>query len=143
MDDLTLKVKLTHPEAQMPSRGSIASAGLDLYACEGYRLSPGERKLIHTGVEMAIPIGFYGRIAPRSGLALKHGIDTLAGVIDADYRGEVNVILINLGTQNFIVKSGDRIAQIIIEAILTPEVVKVDDLDITLRGVGGYGSTGR
>ncbi len=142
MDQLSLKVKLTHPDAQLPTRGSLSSAGLDLYACEGYRLDPGERKLVRTGLELAIPHGFYGRVAPRSGLALKHGIDTVAGVIDADYRGEVGVILVNHGTHRFMIAKGDRVAQLIVEAILTPEVVKVDDLDITLRGVGGFGSTG-
>lgn len=142
MDQLSLKVKLAHPDAQLPTRGSILSAGLDLYACEGNKLDPGERKLIRTGLEVAIPNGFYGRIAPRSGLALKHGIDVMAGVIDSDYRGELGVILVNLGTHKFVIAKGDRIAQLIVEAILTPEVVKVEDLDITFRGLGGFGSTG-
>lgn len=139
---LDLKVKLVHPEAQVPTRGSIHSAGVDLYAPEGHRLVPGQRKLIPTGIQIAVPHGFYGRVAPRSGLAFKHGIDVLAGVIDSDYRGDLGVILINTGTQNFIIQKGDRIAQLIVEAILTPEVIQVKELDDTERGAGGFGSTG-
>jgi dUTP pyrophosphatase len=139
---LDLKVKLIHPDAQVPSRGSIHAAGVDLYAPEGHRLVPGQRKLIPTGLKIAVPHGFYGRVAPRSGIAFKHGIDVLAGVIDSDYRGELGVLLINTGTQNFIIQKGDRIAQLIVEAILTPEVIHVEELDDTERGAGGFGSTG-
>ena len=142
VDAMALRVKLTHPDAKLPTRGSLSAAGLDLYSVEKYRLAPGERRLIHTGVNVAVPSGFYGRVAPRSGLALKFGIDTLAGVVDSDYRGEVGVILLNTGTQNFPIEVGDRIAQLVIEAILTPPIVQVDDLDDTSRGEGGYGSTG-
>lgn len=139
---LDLKVKLVHPDAQVPTRGSLYAAGIDLYAPEGHRLVPGQRKLISTGIEIAVPHGFYGRVAPRSGLAFKHGIDVLAGVIDSDYRGDLGVILLNTGTQNFIIQKGDRIAQLIIEAILTPEIIHVETLDDTQRGEGGFGSTG-
>lgn len=84
-----------------------------------------------------------GRVAPRSGLAVKHGIDTGAGVIDADYRGNVGVVLFNLGAEDYQVKRGDRVAQLILERIATPDIVEVDDLDATTRGAGGYGSTGK
>lgn len=91
---------------------------------------------------IACPEGTYGRIAPRSGLAWKHFIDTGAGVIDADYRGNVGVILFNHAEQEFAVKRGDRVAQLVLERIVTPDVVQVDDLDESERGAGGFGSTG-
>merc|ERR1719319_237928 len=91
---------------------------------------------------MAIPHGTYARLAPRSGLAWKHGIDVFAGVIDADYRGEVKVILYNTQDEAFTVKTGDRIAQLILEQIATPEVAVVEDLEASVRGSGGFGSTG-
>ena len=100
------------------------------------------KKLIGTGIAMAIPIGNYGRIAPRSGLAAKHMIDVGAGVIDADYRGEVKVLLFNFGETDFAVSEGDRIAQLIVEKYTQTELVEVTDLSETERGEGGFGSTG-
>eukprot|EP00958_Prasinococcus_capsulatus_P023990 scaffold3691_cov394-Prasinococcus_capsulatus_cf.AAC.10 len=102
----------------------------------------GGRALVKTGLSIAIPQGTYARIAPRSGLAYKSGIDVGAGVVDYDYRGEVGVILFNFGNEDFQVRKGDRIAQLILEKIATPEVVEVSDLDDTVRGEGGFGSTG-
>jgi dUTP pyrophosphatase len=98
-----------------------------------------------TDIAMAIPPGYYGRVAPRSGLAVKHHIDVGAGVIDADYRGNVGVVLFNHSDNEFVITAGDRVAQLVIEKIITPEVVEVEDLDAlgsTARGAGGYGSTG-
>lgn len=100
------------------------------------------KALVPTDLSIAIPEGTYARVAPRSGLAWKHGIDVGAGVIDADYRGPVGVILFNHSDVDFNVKLGDRIAQMILETIVTPEVVEVEDLDETVRGVSGFGSTG-
>ena len=100
------------------------------------------RALLKTDLAIAVPAGTYGRVAPRSGLALKAGIDTGAGVIDADYRGNVGVILFNHSDTDFAVAAGDRIAQLILEAIVTPPVAAVDELDDTDRGAGGFGSTG-
>eukprot|EP00951_Prasinocladus_malaysianus_P024173 scaffold207938_cov39-Prasinocladus_malaysianus.AAC.1 len=100
------------------------------------------KAMIKTGISIAIPPGTYARVAPRSGLAWKHSIDTGAGVVDEDYRGEVNVILFNFSDNDFPVKQGDRIAQLILERICTPEVEEVQDLDNTSRGGGGFGSTG-
>jgi dUTP pyrophosphatase len=128
----------------IPTRGSSRAAGYDLYSTESYVLKPGERKLFKTGLIMAIPSGMYGRIAPRSGLAFKKGIDVLAGVIDEDYRGDVGVILINLGQEDFSVTTGDRIAQIIFEIyneVEFTEAIKENDLGNTERGSSGYGST--
>ena len=98
--------------------------------------------IVQTDLAVAIPAGHYGRVAPRSGLAVKHFIDVGAGVIDSDYRGAVGVVLFNHSADDFHIKHGDRIAQLIIEKISTPAVVEVDDLDATERGAGGFGSTG-
>jgi len=137
-----LKFLQLHPAAILPTRGSGQAAGLDLYSIEDVTLAAGERAAVRTGLSAAIPQGFYGRIAPRSGLAVKHGLDVLAGVVDCDYRGEIVCALINHGREAFTLAAGERIAQLIIEAIITPEPVWVDSLDETARGAGGFGSTG-
>lgn len=142
-DNFTLLVKRLHPDAQLPLRGSTFAAGADLHCVEAFTLQPGERKAVPTGLALAIPSGFYGRIAPRSGWAVKHGIDTLAGIIDADYRGEVLVLLINLGNHPFTAAAGERIAQFIIERAASCAYEWADELDETARGAGGFGSTGR
>lgn len=142
---MPLLVKRLHPDASLPVYGSGQAAGMDLHAyCPGEEivLNSGERQLIKSGIAVAIPEGFYGRIAPRSGLAFKNGIDVMAGVIDSDYRGEMGVILINLGNADFKIKHGDRIAQMIIEIAPQMEVIEVENLDDTERGAGGFGSTG-
>ena len=136
-----LRVKVLNPGATLPKRQTDGSAGYDLATNETFELAPGERRVVKTGLCIAVPHGTYGRVAPRSGLAVKYGIHALAGVIDADYRGEVGVVLINHGTEPFHATKGDRIAQLVIERILTPYVQVVDDLDDTLRGEGGFGST--
>ena len=140
---MDLKVKRLTATAQLPTRGSEHSAGLDLYADENATVMPGAIKLISTGISTEFEPGMYLRIAPRSGLAVKSGIDVLAGVVDADYRGEVKVALINHGPKAFIVHPGDRIAQAILEVIAMADVVEVGELSDTVRGEGGYGSTGR
>jgi dUTP pyrophosphatase len=142
---MTDKIKFLklHGEAKLPTRGSAKSAGLDLYSIEEVTLASGERAAVRTGLAVAIHEGFYGRIGPRSGLAVKHGIDTLAGVIDADYRGEILCALVNLGQETVTLEKGERIAQLIIESIITPEPVWAENLDETARGAGGFGSTGK
>ncbi|KAH8914328.1 dUTP diphosphatase, partial [Atractiella rhizophila] len=105
-------------------------------------IAAGARHLVKTGMAIAVPSGCYGRVAPRSGLAVKHGITTGAGVVDEDYRGEVRVLLFNLSAQSFSIKRGDRIAQLVLERIYTPEVVEVQELSETVRGEDGFGSTG-
>jgi deoxyuridine 5'-triphosphate nucleotidohydrolase len=119
-----------------------SSAGYDLSSCEALTIGAGKTALVKTGLQIACPAGTYGRVAPRSGLALKHSIDVGAGVIDADYRGEVGVILFNFGSNDFEIKEGDRIAQLVLEKICLADVAEVDDLEETLRGEGGFGSTG-
>ena len=128
--------------ATIPVRGSALAAGYDLSAAHDCVIPARGKGLVKTDLAIACPEGTYGRIAPRSGLAWKHFIDTGAGVIDADYRGNVGVILFNHAETEFAVKRGDRVAQLVLERIVTPEVVTVDDLDESERGAGGFGSTG-
>src|SRR3954470_22241029 len=116
-----IKFMKLHPAAKLPVRGSQDAAGLDLYAVEALIIAPHERAIVRTGLSVAVPHGFYGRVAPRSGLALKHGLDILAGVIDSDYRGEILCALINHGAEPLEIAVGMRIAQLIIEAIARPE----------------------
>ncbi|XP_047317510.1 deoxyuridine 5'-triphosphate nucleotidohydrolase-like [Impatiens glandulifera] len=137
-----LKVKKLSEDAVLPSRASPLSAGYDLSSAVEMKVPARGKALVPTDLSFAIPEETYGRIAPRSGLAWKHSIDVGAGVIDADYRGPVGVLLFNHSDVDFEIKSGDRIAQLIIEKIMTPEVVEVDELDSTVRGAGGFGSTG-
>jgi dUTP pyrophosphatase len=133
----------------LPTRGSAGSAGFDLRAASDGELSlaPGARALIPTGYVLEIPAGFEGQVRPRSGLALKHGV-TVAnapGTIDSDYRGEVGVILINLGAEPFSIRRGDRIAQLVIAPVAEvewDEALAGDELESTERGTGGFGSTG-
>ena len=134
--------KKLHENATLPTRGSAHAAGLDLYAVERMDIRPGAQAMIPTGLSVAIPSGHYGRIAPRSGLAAKHGIQVHAGVVDSDYRGEMRVCLINHGSEMVEFKPGDRIAQLIIERCLITPAAWADDLDSTERGQGGFGSTG-
>ncbi|KAJ7548406.1 hypothetical protein O6H91_07G010500 [Diphasiastrum complanatum] len=139
---LVLQVKKLSPHAILPSRGSALAAGYDLSSAYDALVPARGKELVKTDISITIPAGTYARIAPRSGLAWKHSIDIGAGVIDADYRGPVGVILFNHSDQDFIIKAGDRIAQLILQKIVTPEVIEVDDLEDTVRGVGGFGSTG-
>ncbi len=139
----TIKFQRLNDAAVLPSRGSDGSCGLDIHSAEAVSIKSGERKGVRTGLSVAIPDGCYGRIAPRSGLAARHGIDTLAGVVDSDYRGEIMCILINFGDTPFEVSAGDRIAQLIIEKYDRLEPEWADQLGETARNAGGFGSTGR
>src|SRR5919206_3508172 len=129
-----LHFKRLHPEARLPTRGSAGAAGLDLRAVGRLTIEPGGRAAVRTGLAVAIPRGFYGRVAPRSGLAVRHGIDVLAGVVDSDYRGEILCALVNLGAEAFEVEPGARVAQLVVEAIALPEPVWTEDLEETERG---------
>lgn len=137
-----LKFKKLDPKAILPARGSAAAAGLDLYSIEVVSLLPRERKLVRTGLAVAIPEGHYGRVAPRSGLATKNGIDVLAGVIDADYRGEIQCLLHNTGDETVELPAQSKVCQLIIEKIITPAPVWTEELPDTVRGDAGFGSTG-
>ena len=141
MEEEQFQVKLNYEDAMVPTRGSSEAAGYDLYSYEEGRLMPHSTRLFDTGISFKVPLGTYGRIAPRSGLS-KKGILVNAGVIDRDYRGPVKVMLHNLSNEMYVVQKNDRIAQIILEKIKTPEVELVENLGETLRGEGGFGSTG-
>jgi deoxyuridine 5'-triphosphate nucleotidohydrolase len=140
--DNELPVQLLHHRAKLPTRGSQHSAGLDLCACETAVVPPQSRAMISTGLAVAIPAGHYGRIAARSGMALSSGIDVLAGVVDADYRGELRVLLYNTGERAFNIFYGDRIAQLVIERIAMLQPMAVGALPDSVRGEDGFGSTG-
>jgi dUTP pyrophosphatase len=138
----TLEFQRLDPRAVLPTRGSAAAAGLDLYSIELVRLGPGQRVVARTGLAVAVPEGFYGRVAPRSGLATKNGLDVLAGVIDADYRGEIGCLILNAGSELIELPAQSKICQLIVEKIITPRAVWADELGETERGAGGFGSTG-
>ena len=147
----TLRIlRLPHAEGlALPAYETPGSAGMDLRAAvpedAPITLEPGARALVPTGLKIALEQGWEAQIRPRSGLALKHGISApnTPGTIDSDYRGEVGVILINLGQEPFVIKRGERIAQMVIAAVAQATVAEVDSLDETARGAGGFGSTGR
>ncbi len=141
-----MNIKKLNDKAIIPTKGSKDAAGYDLYTTETYELKPGERKAFKTDISISIPTGLYGRIAPRSGLAVKNGIDVLAGVIDSDYRGEILVALINFGQESItlpIVKNGKEtpIAQIIFEHHTQHEFNIVENLNETERNIDGFGSS--
>ncbi|KAM7155606.1 deoxyuridine 5'-triphosphate nucleotidohydrolase, mitochondrial isoform 1-T1 [Molossus nigricans] len=140
---LRLRFVRLSEHATAPTKGSARAAGYDLYSAYDYTVPPMEKTLVKTDIQIALPSGCYGRVAPRSGLAAKHFIDVGAGVIDEDYRGNVGVVLFNFGKEKFEVKKGDRIAQLICERIFYPEIEEVQALDNTDRGSGGFGSTGK
>ena len=138
--------RLPHGEGlPLPSHATGGAAGLDVVAAEELVLAPGQRHAVATGFAVAIPEGYEVQVRPRSGLALKHGITCLntPGTIDSDYRGEVKVILANLGSEPFAIKRGERIAQLVPAPVLKASFREVESLDETQRGAGGFGSTGR
>lgn len=137
-----VRFKQLDPRAVLPQRGSKLAAGLDVCAIEDLTIGPRQRVMAKTGLAVAIPEGFYGRIAPRSGLAAKNGLDVLAGVIDSDYRGEVCCLLYNTSSEVISLPAGSKVCQLIVEQIITPEAEWANDLDETARGAGGFGSTG-
>ncbi len=147
----TLRIlRLPHvADLPVPAYETAGSAGMDLRAAipedAPIRLAPGTRALVPTGLRIALESGWEAQVRPRSGLALKHGVTCLntPGTIDSDYRGEVGVILVNLGQEPFIVRRGERIAQMVIAQVSQAHVVEVETLDETARGTGGFGSTGR
>ncbi|MBT1075860.1 dUTP diphosphatase [Geobacter grbiciae] len=148
MERCVVKVRRVRGGDQnFPCYMTVHAAGMDLCAdlVDDLVLNPGERKLVPTGLAIALPDGFEAQIRPRSGLALKHGIALVnsPGTIDPDYRGEIGVILINHGSEPFVVRRGERIAQMVFAPFARAELVEVDELDETARGEGGFGHTGR
>lgn len=142
---IELAVTRLRPDATLPSRAHEDDAGLDLTTCERVELRPGERAVVPTGVAIALPDGFAGFVQPRSGLAARHGVTIVnaPGLIDPGYRGELRVVLLNTDRERtFVAKPGDRIAQLVVLAVPGVELVEVGELPATVRGTGGFGSTG-
>jgi len=141
---MTLRFKRIHPDAVLPSYAHPSDAGMDVRSVADLTIPPGARALVPTGLVMLLPPMFEAQVRPRSGLALKSGVTVLntPGTIDSGYRGEVGVILMNLGAEPFHVKKGDKVAQIVIAPVTQPEIVETDSVDETDRGTGGFGSTG-
>jgi len=138
---MELKVKRIHPEAKIPVYGHPGDAGLDLFSVVDRDLAPGEAFAVPTGIQIAVPPGHVGLVWDKSGISLK-GVHRLAGVVDAGYRGEVQVVMINLGPALFAVRKGMKIAQLLVQPVATVSVVECEELDDTSRGEGGFGSTG-
>jgi dUTP pyrophosphatase len=139
-------LRLPHgADLPLPSYATVGAAGLDLRAAESLTLAPGARALVATGLAIALPEGFEAQVRPRSGLAVKHGVTVLnaPGTIDSDYRGEIKVPLINHGQDDFTITRGDRIAQMVVAPVTTATLEEAETLDITKRGTGGFGSSGR
>ncbi len=141
MSEITIPFQKLSEKANIPAQATYSDAWYDLFSTEEYTIKPGERKLYKTNIAAAIPHGYYGRIAPRSGLAYKYGIDVLAGVIDSGYRGDIGVILINFGIEEFTVHEGDKIAQFIIEKCHYVERKEADQLPESQRGEWWFWST--
>jgi dUTP pyrophosphatase len=142
--DVAIK-RLAHGEGlPLPAYATAGAAGMDVVSAEDVILPPNGRHAVATGFALAIPDGYEVQVRPRSGLALKHGISlpNTPGTIDSDYRGELKIIMINLGTDSFAIARGDRIAQLVVAPVQTARFVEVEELDETVRGAGGFGSTG-
>jgi dUTP pyrophosphatase len=141
---LRIEIVRDDPTLPLPAYAREGDAGLDLAAATTVTLPPGGRQLVPTGLRVAIPIGHAGLVLPRSGLALRSGVTVLSapGLIDAGYRGEVGVLLVNHGAEAVRIKRGERIAQLVIQPVERVTVVEVRELDATVRGAGGFGSTG-
>jgi dUTP pyrophosphatase len=142
--EIKIKRDASARDIPLPSYATDGAAGMDLRSSEETRLPPGERAAVRTGIYLEIPRGWEGQVRPRSGLALKHGVTLLnsPGTIDSDYRGEIKVILVNLGQETFSVKKGDRIAQIIFSRCEQAELSETEEISGTERASGGFGSTG-
>lgn len=129
-------------DVEIPKSAHVGDAGIDLYSAEKVIIKSGEKKIIKTGIKMAIPQGYAGLIWDRSGLAAKHSLHCLAGVIDSGYRGEIGIVMINLSKEDFNIEKNSRIAQMLIQKIECPIIIETDELDETSRSDGGFGSTG-
>ena len=142
-----IKVLVKRLQGKLPQYMTPHSAGMDLFASleEEVTLTPGERRLIPTGIAIALPEGYEAQVRPRSGLALKHGVTLLntPGTVDTDYRGEIGCIMINLGAEPFVIKDGDRVAQLVFNQVAHAELQEVEELPESTRGEGGFGHTGQ
>lgn len=139
---MELPVKLLSTTAQLPTYAHDTDAGMDLYAIASLEIKPGERVLIKTGIALAVPVGYVGLVWDKSGIATKTGVTTLAGVIDAGYRGEVLIAVLNTSTASYAVQAGQKIAQLLIQPVQHVTIQAVDQLAEAMRGDNGFGSTG-
>ncbi|NQV91732.1 dUTP diphosphatase [Candidatus Woesearchaeota archaeon] len=139
---MTIKIKKLHEDAVVPRYAKEHDAGMDFFSNESLVLQPGERKLVSTGISMAIPQGYVGLIWDKSGIATKHGLKTMAGVIDAGYRGEIKILIHNLSNEKYVIEKGNKVAQMLIQPVEQREIIIVSELDSSDRGEGGFGSTG-
>ena len=139
---MTIHIKKLHPDAILPQYVHPQDAGMDFFTCETITIQPHERTLIPTGIAMAIPAGYVGLIWDKSGIASKYGIKTMAGVIDASYRGEVKILVHNLSPTTYTFEKGTKVAQMLIQRVEQKKLIEVEELDDTSRGEGGFGSTG-
>jgi dUTP pyrophosphatase len=137
-----IKIKKLSEDATLPRYAQPGDAGMDFYSNEEITILPNERKLVSTGISMAIPKGYVGLIWDKSGIATKHGIKTMAGVIDSSYRGEVKILIHNLSNQTHKIEKNTKVAQMLIQPVEQKEISEVIELDQTERGTGGFGSTG-
>lgn len=140
---IQITVKKLKSNAIIPNYAHSGDAAMDLYSTEDYTIHPHCRQLVSTGIAMELPKGYWGNIRGKSGLALNYGIVILGGVIDSTYRGEYGVIILNTGNKDFIVKAGDKVAQVIIASTVEADIMLVKELTPTVRGSGAYGSTGK
>ena len=140
---MRMKVKKLHPDAKLPSYAHDGDAGMDIFSLESCTLKPGERKMIRTGISYELEPGFVSLIWDKSGLAAKHGLKTMGGVIEHNYRGELRIILLNTSGEEFKIEKGDKIAQMLIQPVTTAKIEEANELSDTNRGAGAFGSTGK
>jgi len=139
---MKIAIKKLDKDAKIPAYSHPGDAGMDLFSLGDFSIKPGERLACPTGISIAIPKVYAGLIWDKSGIASKSGIKTMAGVIDSGYRGEIKIVLINLSPDVYNIKKGDKIAQMLIQKVENPEIIEMEELDETIRGEGGFGSTG-
>ena len=135
-------VQKLDPSAKLPSYAYEGDAGMDLFSFEDCEISPGENRLVSTGVKIVVPEGCAGLVWDKSGIATKHHITTIAGVIDSNYRGELKIALTNLGKESYHIKKGEKIAQLVIQPVVSGTITEVEEMDTTERGEEGFGSSG-
>lgn len=139
---MIVPIKKLNEEAKLPEYAHAGDAGMDVFGLEEVTLQPGERAVVPTGIAMAVPEGHVALVWDKSGRALKQGITTMAGVIDSGYRGDVGVMILNTSNETVVIGKHEKVAQILIQPVVSPQLQEVDDLDDTSRGEGGFGSTG-
>ena len=139
---MDIQIQQLHSRARLPEYAHVGDAGMDLFSVETVNIAAGERTVVPTGLAMAIPEGYVGLVWDKSGIAVTSGLTTLAGVIDAGYRGEIKIAVLNTSKKEYVCEAGQKIAQLLIQPVVQPTIVESNDLSVTERGQGGFGSTG-